>query len=509
MLRTCKTALLRLFYILFALIFIWLTAHIMVNGGWYYYEQTELGLILAVALALIVLVNLWRLITHYEAALARRAGLITAVFLAVMGILQLVLALRLRYKPVFDIDAIFGGASQWVETGSFPSYYDYYYRFANNFGGLRSMYCILRLADMLGVRDKYLAACLANGALSLVTMYVTGQVAKKHLGVRGQMMAYALFALSPPFYFLAPAFYTDALSMPFPVLTYWLWLLAKDRPRRRDKLMLYALIGLAVSLGAQIKATVLIVFIAILLDGLWRGQWKRTAAIALIGAVILLAGQAGLEHAIFRHLDRARSEQERIPVLHWVMMGLDGNGMYNPTDYAFTESFTDKDAQRAALKQEIRNRIQALGPEGLLRHLGQKGVILFGDGTYGLSDCLGGEPLTESRLREWVLPGGTYNGIYKHICTGVLLAVYLLLIAAALRDSRRPNEDMLIPRLAVFGLVLFLLMWEARWRYFSNFIPLIFLCALPGLDGVGRQSVAQRAARPGSMPNAVGERSEL
>ena len=491
MLNTCRTALLRLFYILFALIFIWLTAHIMVNGGWYYYEQTELGLTLAVTLALIVLVSVWRLITCFEAALACRARLVTAVFLACMGLLQLIVALRLRYKPVFDIDAIFGGASQWAETGSFPSYYDYYYRFANNFGGLRFMYRILRLADMLGIHDKYLAASIANGALSLGTMYVTGQAAKKRLGVRGQMMVYALFALSPSFYFLAPAFYTDALSMPFPILTYWLWLLAKERPRRRDRLLLYTLMGLAVSLGARIKATVLIVFIAIVLEGLWRGRWKRTAAIALIGTVILLAGQAGLEHAIFRHLDRDRSEQTRIPVLHWVMMGLDGNGMYNPADYAFTESFTDKEAQSAAIKQEIKNRIRALGPEGLLRHLGQKGVILFGDGTYGLSDCLGGDPLTESRLREWVLPGGTYNGIYKHICTGVLLAVYLLLIAAALHDGLRPDEGMLILRLAVFGLVLFLLFWEARWRYFSNFIPLIFLCALPGLEVVGRKLPTQ------------------
>ena len=489
MCKTCKTAFLRLFYILFALMFLWLTAHIVVNGGWYYYEQTELGLGLAAALALAMLVCVWRLITHFETALARRAKLITAVFLACMGVVQLIISLRLRYKPVFDIDAIFGGASQWAETGSFPSYYDYYYRFANNFGGLRFMYCILRLADALGVRDKYLAASIANGALSLGTMYVTGQVGKKMMGVRGQMVAYALFALSPPFWFLAPAFYTDALSMPFPILTYWLWLLSKERPRRRDRLILYALMGLAVSLGAQIKATVLIIFIAIVLDGLWRGQWKRTAALALIGTVILLAGQAGLEHTIFRHLDQARSEQERVPVLHWVMMGLEGNGMYDPADYAFTESFTDKEIQSAALKQEIKNRIRNLGPEGLLRHLGQKGVILFGDGTYGLSDCLGGEPLTESRLREWVLPGGIYNGIYKHICTGVLLAVYLLLIAAALRDGLRPDERMLVPRLAVFGLVLFLLFWEARWRYFSNFIPIIFLCALPGLDVVGRSKI--------------------
>ena len=487
MLTNVRSAVLRIFYGLFALCFLWIMVPILATGGWYYYGYKAGWLLLCTALALGALLGVWRLIKRFEPALVRHARAVTAVFLVVMTIAQMVLGLRLRYAPVFDIDAIFGGAVQWVETGSFPSYYDYYYTFFNNFGGLRFMYWVLRLADALGIRDWYLAATAANCALSLLTMFAAGQAAKKLLGVRGQMMAYAMFALSPPFYFIAPAFYTDALSMPFPILSYWLWLIAKDRPRRRDRLMLYALMGLAVSLGAQIKATVLIVFIAIVLESIWRGQWKRTAAIALIGAVVLLAGQAGLEHAIFQHLDRARSEQERVPVLHWVMMGLDGNGMYDPADYAFTESFTDKEAKSAAIKQEIKNRIRALGPEGLLRHLGQKGVILFGDGTYGLSDCLGGEPLTQSRLREWVLPGGTYNGIYKHICTGILLAVYLLLIAAALCDGPQPDEGMLIPRLAVFGLVLFLLFWEARWRYFSNFIPLIFLCALPGLDGAGRK----------------------
>ena len=59
------------------------------------------------------------------------------------------------------------------------------------------------------------------------------------------------------------------------------------------------------------------------------------------------------------------------------------------------------------------------------------------------------------------------------------------MIAASLRDALEPRREtfqVLIPRLAVFGLLLFLLSWEARWRYFSNFIPLLFLSALPGLD---------------------------
>ena len=490
MLTPRKTALLRLFYGFFALCFLWLTLRITVNGGWYYYDYTETGLLAGTALALGVFALVWQVIKKHEAALARHSRPITAAFLLAMGMLQMVLGLRLRYQPVFDIDAVFGGAAQWAQTGTFSSYYDYYYTFFNNFGGMRFLYWIFRLAGALGIRDLYLAATAANCLLSLATMFATGQAAKKLLGVRGQMMAYTLFALSPPFYFIAPAFYTDALSMPFHILTYWLWLVAKERPRRRDRLGLYVLMGIFTAIGAQIKATVLIIFIAIALDGILKRQWKRTAAMALIAAAILSLGQAGLERDMYRHLDRETSEQRRTPLLHWVMMGLSGNGMYDPEDYAFTQSFTDRDEQHAALKAEIARRIREMGLAGLARHLSLKGNILFGDGTYGLSDCLGGEPLTETKLREWVLPGGNHNRTYKHLCTGVLLALYILMTAASLRDALFPQStsfQVLIPRLAVFGLMLFLLGWEARWRYFSNFIPLIFLSALPGLDVLRRK----------------------
>lgn len=483
--RAQITKLVQIFSFVLALCFVWLVTHILVNGGWYYYGYNEVTLLACIVLALAVLLCAWWLIKRYEAALEKRARLITITFLAVMAVLQMVLGWQLRYKPVFDIDAIFGGASEWVETGTFASYYDYYYTFPNNYGGLRFMYWILSVAHALGLRDYYFAAMAANCALSILTMYATGQAAKHLLGVRGQIMAYVLFAVSPPFYFIAPAFYTDALSMPFPILTYWFYLLAKKQSRLWKRLSLYALMGVCTSLGAQIKATVVIMLIAILIDGILTLGWKRTTAMGLVATVMLLLGQAGLEHTIYQHLDRAEAQQKSTPLLHWVMMGLTGIGMYNNQDYTFTESFTDREEQSVALKAEIKRRIQDLGPEGLVSLLTTKGNIIFGDGTYGLSDCLGGEPLRETGLREWLLSGGEHNKAYRHICTGILLALYIFMILSGLWDAFSPDDNVfqaLVPRLAVFGLMLFLLCWEARWRYFSNYIPLIFLSSLPGID---------------------------
>lgn len=167
------------------------------------------------------------------------------------------------------------------------------------------------------------------------------------------------------------------------------------------------------------------------------------------------------------------------------MMGLKGDGMYNPGDYEYTRSFDDKDEQTAALLDEIRTRIKDRGFNGMVELLTTKGDICFGDGTYGLSDCLGGTAVRETWLHKLLLRDGEYYNIYQHICAGVLLALYVLMIVSALREVFRPDSQtlrFLVPRLAVFGLLIFLICWEARWRYFSSFIPLIFVSALPGIE---------------------------
>ena len=65
-------------------------------------------------------------------------------FVILFGILQFSRIEELRFQPSFDLDAIYGGAIQWLETGSFPNYYDYFDWFPNNLGGLMFLYVLFR-----------------------------------------------------------------------------------------------------------------------------------------------------------------------------------------------------------------------------------------------------------------------------------------------------------------------------------------------------------------------------
>lgn len=71
-------------------------------------------------------------------------------FLIGGGIFQITQINELRFTPSFDLDAIYGGAIQWVETGSFSGYYDYFDWFPNNLGGLCLFYFVFKIGRFFG-----------------------------------------------------------------------------------------------------------------------------------------------------------------------------------------------------------------------------------------------------------------------------------------------------------------------------------------------------------------------
>lgn len=86
------------------------------------------------------------------------------------------------------------------------------------------------------------------------------------------------------------------------------------------------------------------------------------------------------------HLDSGLAAIKNTPSLHWIMMGLTGNGGYNPADYEFTRSFQNPALRNQALWSEIGNRISKNGLTGMLALYARKLHRCFGDGTLALSD---------------------------------------------------------------------------------------------------------------------------
>ncbi len=61
----------------------------------------------------------------------------------------------------------------------------------------------------------------------------------------------------------------------------------------------------------------------------------------------------------------------------------------------------------------------------------------------------------------------------------ILIAMALSIISGAFKGK---SDSMAYVDLAVFGLALFLMIWETRSRYLFNFIPLMIIMAANGIN---------------------------
>lgn len=413
-----------------------------------------------------------------------------AGFLIGIGLLQISNIEGLRYTPSFDLDAIYGGAVQWVEEGSFADYYDYFDWFPNNLGGLCFLYVLFKIGSVF-TSDYFLIAALGNEVFLLLTFTFISLSAKKLWGSRYGILAVFMCGCMLPFLFMTDVFYTDSLSLLFPVLLFYLSLKAEESDNGK-KLWKWCIIsGVTACLGIFIKSTVMIMVLAVGISLLMRKKWnvffKYVICCFVICMAFTLVFRSYMYHA---HLNPELARVKNTPYYHWIMMGLEGNGAYNPGDYEFTRSFTDPAERNDALKAEIKNRVSEKGFTGMVMLYKEKLFRCFGDGTLGLSDFLDDNPQNYGLLQQFLLYGGSKYPVYSSICNIVFYSLLILTFLYLLSKLRRgkkaillPHGEDLAPALAMGGIIVFLMNWETSPRYITNYVPVIMLLALGGIHG--------------------------
>lgn len=413
------------------------------------------------------------------------------IFVLLFGAVQFSRINELRFQPSFDLDAIYGGAIQWLETGSFQSYYDYYDWFPNNLGGL----CFLYFAFCIGTiftNDYFLIASCANIILLLCTFAITSLTIRKLFGSLYGILSLLVILSLLPFSFMGNAFYTDSLSLLFPVLLLYLSLFT-DVSDKKKKILIYLLSGFAAAIGIFMKPTVSIMVIAIVMSFLLQKKWKEAGTYTVtVSAVSLIFIFLVRSYIYSVHLDPELASIKNTPSLHWIMMGLTGNGSYNPTDYEFTRSFRNPILRNNALLAEIKNRISENGVWGMLALYSRKLYRCFGDGTFAVSDFLDDSPLQQSWLHFFILYSGEKYHSYQTICNIVFYSLLILLLVAVIHGfcitSRKSSlnstsllTDMQAPILASIGITVFLMLWETSARYITNFVPILLIVAFSGI----------------------------
>lgn len=304
---------------------------------------------------------------------------------------------------------------------------------------------------------------------------------------------YVLFVgLSP--WLMIP--YTDSFSLMIPMLILWSYQRWGDR-----KAAAWLGIGLLSGVGYLIKPQTVIVTIAVaMLEGtklIVRRRWKGLA-LRLGGMLLSAALMVGpFFDAVVKKSGFELDAQLNIGALHYVMMGLnrETNGGFSAEDGNIALASLNKAGRTEIQLHEIRRRLEAFGPQGLLEHLKKKTLTNYADGTFawGIEGQFFNRliedkhPVISPFLKRWIYPdeSGRFSGFATFMqCIWLALLLGGLLNWAAYSAMKQDEEQvglLLVMMLSVVGLTAFELIFEARARYLFAYAPVYLLLGIGGL----------------------------
>lgn len=178
-------------------------------------------------------------------------------------------------------------------------------------------------------------------------------------------------------------------------------------------------------------------------------------------------------------VDQADYDKENFPYTHWLMMGLQGYGNYSLADRQYTTSFETKEEKQKANIALIKTRIREYGAAGLAAHQYIKGVFTWYNGKYDMDFYLQRNPVHHSRMQSLFFKDGKYYFLYSSYCTlyqFFLLAMVGLSLMQGYKNCQL--DSAVVWKISIFGLYLFLSLWETKPRYVMHFTPILLLVAI-------------------------------
>ncbi|MBR1707650.1 MAG: hypothetical protein IJ719_02325 [Clostridia bacterium] len=422
---------------------------------------------------------------------SRIAGILYVVIFAIISLLA---GYWMEYTPSGDNFMLYQASQKLARDGAFDIGSDfilYFCRFSNQWGFLLILTGIYRVLFALGIENTFYPLAVIQMFLYVLMFGSMFGISRRFDGNRGVLRVVVMLALCIPMLLASTVLYTDTFSMPFIIfsLEFALKTLSADTGRKR--IMFALLCGSMVFIGAQIKMTVFIVLIAASILWLLQMPDSKQAFLCVLLSLALSAGGTVIVHnyVLDRYLDRSIYNQENTPIIHWVMMSIpDADNPYGgfSMDYALTWKMMDEGASHKEVMDSIysrmKDKIYSLRyPNRLLLALFRKNSAIVADGTFGMTEMLDDRPIRRNIVSEIVLEDGRYNAIYSAIATGIWLSQMFLVCAQVFLEliARRYEKAML--EIAALGVLIFLMLWEARSRYIFGFVPVfLMIAALPG-----------------------------
>lgn len=428
-----------------------------------------------------------------------RTGFVCYVIL--YGVILYIVSVLLRSYPVTDYGNVYHTAYS-LATGQTVEDWTYFSMWTNNLGNLSILTFLMKIGLFIGFEDPFYFVLAVNVlqvmAVLVSLFYLSGRLfPKPDKKLSTQWLTAACFTLWTPVWASTKGFYSDQLSFGGSIIAVALILYACNRNKTTagenvakkfsgSKWLLIALAGFIWGISISAKATAGVGVIALTIVAFWSGKHKTHWREALVLLLTIVLGVGILSAHAKTYPSVADEYRLKTPTEYWIAMGLVGDGTYKDNAYLirkcnFSQTIDERrDVCRVVIKDNWTNLFDK-------DHVMSKTSVIFGAGDISPTDHI--YPEKESILWHWVYWEGDYYWKYACLSTGFFFAVLLLLFVGTLREAFRTNkqEDKNLPfliYLVIFGLFLFLMLWEAQNKQLYNHISWMTLGLVAGLESL-------------------------
>lgn len=477
----------RIFHIIFLLAFGWIVLNIFLNFG-----DQNIFYIVAGFIFLAGFVIFYQLLNrHMLKKNTCDFDKIFGIMFIIMLLLQLLFGYMLTYEPVTDLGNVHAFAKSVAQTGSFSHIYDllpsaqgYMARYPNNNGIFLLLTGYYRIIYLAFGRITLFDAVILNVTALSTSVFFTYRTAKKIFSPAGALLTFLLCFFFLPYYTYTPFFYTDTLSMPFVVIPLYLYICALETTSVKRRYFYLVLFSVLVFLGYSLKGSVCILLACAVVFFFLKAPFQQALAstVTVVSAflICLLSFQAFVSSLNFTTPEELNERQ--YPLTHWVMMGLKGNGGYNPEDSNYTDHSGTYEEKKAANIKEIKRRLEEYGPDGLFKHLTKKAEWTWSDGTFFIDRHIANKPIRPNILHQFILKDGAYHSFFVFISNAYLLMMLGMICISILSSIIKPRMDYtVLLKGIIFCVFLFFLVWETRSRYLMNFTPVLLMITANGI----------------------------
>lgn len=478
--------------LLFIAVFSWIISFSILNSN-ITYSFDPFFLVIFIVLILLLLIYSYRYCTKRWNSLSdKKTTKFLMIAMIIMTILQLIIGYLVRTNPSWDLGINMRAAREIVQYGHMVKETGYYLIAPNNILNALFLALIYKIGTIFHISMGNMMPLIANVLIMQLAFYFLFKVSRKIYGNVVTCMLAIFVLLFVPFYAYAPICYTDTLSMFLPILFLYLFLRENETPKKSNlNIKYYVLMGLCCLISFHLKVTALIMMIAIVIEWILSRGIKKTYRPILLIVIVFLTSNfiyiSILDHSKVIGLNY--KELQTVPYTHWIMMGMTEKGMYSQKEWDYTLSFPTRKSREQANISVIKQRLKDYGIQGYIKFLNNKATnSTWGDGTYDFPSILKSYTIDWNIMHEFFLSNGRYFELSKYYYqTYHFVMLICILFASISIFFKREKSEVRVARLSIFGLLIFLLIWETRSRYMLNYIPIYLFVGMAGLTYLSNQ----------------------